>query len=440
MNRRRIHILGAFLAGLLLAGCEQGRENPPDVRVRIAHAAPAFGEIGFRREETQPTSLEYLASTNVTFDQDQYDFHVEVAEPGASAPVRVSSFSQNLVAGTEYVFVLAESGGLIDPVILEYAPLANDASGSQLVALHAGASLPAVDLYVEAPGTDITAAAPRATLSFGQALGAQAIAAGEYELTLTNSGDAAAVLMTSGPFTLAAAASSTFVILDGANAATAPINVLVVGESGGTLFDKNTQAELRVINGATDTAPRDFVVNDQFTPPLFPAVPFAVESTYLTVPPGNVTLNVTPAGNPGVLELTQTLAIAQNVSHTVLVSGDAGVLTHALVSDSTRRFANDAKLRLLSAAGQFTLIDFFVVPTGTDIATVNPVATLGSPGASGQFTVPPNTYDLVLRHNGTTNIIAGPQAITLEAGGLYGVLAVNGPDTATAGVVLLDDF
>ena len=33
-------------------------------------------------------------------------------------------------------------------------------------------------------------------------------------------------------------------------------------------------SQLRVINGATDTAPRDFAINSQFSPPLFSAIPF----------------------------------------------------------------------------------------------------------------------------------------------------------------------
>jgi hypothetical protein len=37
-------------------------------------------------------------------------------------------------------------------------------------------------------------------------------------------------------------------------------------------------------------------------------------------------------------------------------------------------------------------------------------------------------------------VVSGPTRISVAAGGLYGVLVVDGPDTATASVLLLDDF
>jgi hypothetical protein len=37
-------------------------------------------------------------------------------------------------------------------------------------------------------------------------------------------------------------------------------------------------------------------------------------------------------------------------------------------------------------------------------------------------------------------LLSGPTPISVLAGGIYGVLAVDGADTATAGVVLFDEF
>ena len=49
-------------------------------------------------------------------------------------------------------------------------------------------------------------------------------------------------------------------------------------------------------------------------------------------------------------------------------------------------------------------------------------------------------YDLYLRSSWASTVIAGPLRVSLAAGGIYGVLAIDGPDTATAGMVLFDDF
>jgi hypothetical protein len=62
------------------------------------------------------------------------------------------------------------------------------------------------------------------------------------------------------------------------------------------------------------------------------------------------------------------------------------------------------------------------------------------PGGTPLTGFAPGSYELVLRENGTTNLIAGPLPITLAAGGLYSVLATNGADATTANIVLFDDF
>jgi hypothetical protein len=155
---------------------------------------------------------------------------------------------------------------------------------------------------------------------------------------------------------------------------------------------------------------------------------------------GDHTLNVTPPGNPGVLELTQTISLGRNARYTVLVSGDAGTLTHALLLDDTRRFADAGTVRMYNVARQFTGVDFLIVPTGTDISNLGPLATLAPVSGRGYVSIPPGTYDVYLRQAGTTTVLAGPQPITLATNGIYGIIATNGPDTSTASIALIDDF
>jgi hypothetical protein len=431
-----------LLASIVLSGCDQGRERPPSVSVRVANAAPSFSAIAFTREQAQREASEvgYRGAAGAfTYDQDQYDFHFDFLLPGATTAER-RSFSKEIVAEMQYMFVAAEVGGLVEPVILEYPALANTDTQAQIVALHAGTSLPAMDLYVEPAGTTVATAIPKASLAFGQSFAPLLIAPGSYELTLTEPGNSANVLLASSTFTLTAAASTVFIVVDGADEGIAPLRVMLLQDTVGSLIDKNSQSGLRVINGATDTGARDVALNGQFTPPLYPAVPFATRSAFELVPPGDNTVDVTPAGNPGVLELTQTITVAAGAKQTLLFTGDAGTLTHLLVADDERRVAAQAKVRFLNLARQFTQVDFLIVEVGADATSLAPTSTLPVPGGTPLTGLPPGSYELVLRENGTTNLIAGPLPITLAAGGLYSVLATNGADAATANIVLLDDF
>ena len=47
---------------------------------------------------------------------------------------------------------------------------------------------------------------------------------------------------------------------------------------------------------------------------------------------------------------------------------------------------------------------------------------------------------MYLRDSTTLATLMGPTRISVAAGGLYGVLAVDGPDTATANAIYFDDF
>ena len=55
--------------------------------------------------------------------------------------------------------------------------------------------------------------------------------------------------------------------------------------------------------------------------------------------------------------------------------------------------------------------------------------------------MPPGDYDLYLRQSALTSaLLSGATRISVAAGGVYSVMAVNGADTSTAGLVLLDGF
>jgi hypothetical protein len=68
------------------------------------------------------------------------------------------------------------------------------------------------------------------------------------------------------------------------------------------------------------------------------------------------------------------------------------------------------------------------------------LAQLFPPGISDYVPLYPDDYELYLFQAGTATVLSGPTPISVAAGGIYGALAVDGPDTATANVVLLDDF
>ena len=440
MNLRHVVSCSLVCAALALTACDKGRQDPGNVTVRVANAAPGFAELGFRREQRgNVDTLSFKGAQEYSFNVDTYDFFVfERALLDTQTP-RTWTFSAQLQTAREYTFVLTEVGGEVRGVVLD-APTA-PAADAQIIALHAAAGLPAMDLYLERPGVGIAGATPRGTFNVQEQIPARTLPSGDYELWLTAAGNRANVLLTSTTISLTAGTTSTFVVAEGAGQTVGQLSVMLLQPSPSLLFDRNATTQLRVVNGATDTVPRDFAIGSQFSPPLFSGVPFAEATAYATIATGAQTINVTPVGNPGVLELNQTLTGFAGERTTLLFAGPAGTLTHVVALDDGRRIHNEAKILFMNAAVQFTNIDFVVVDPGLDPTGVFAFATLPAPGTTPSYgNLAPGEYDLYLRRSDTLALLSGAIRISLAGDGVYGALAINGPDTATATVAFFDDF
>lgn len=440
MNRRLVVSYAFACAVVALAGCDSGREAPPRVTVRVANVAPGFENLTFRREQDVRNQREmtFKATAEFSYDVDTYDFFVFERSLDINTAGRSWTFAPQLEADTGYTFVLTEVGNEVVPVVLSYP--AAPASDAQIVGLHAAGGLPALDLYLEAPGVGIAGAAPRGTFDVQGQIAPTTLPSGEYEVTLTAAGDPANVLLTSTAITLPAGSTAAIIVVPEGGQGPQPLTVFVVHASSSVLYNRSAGAELRVINAATDQAPRDVALNNEFSPPLFAAVPFAQPSANVPTPVGAQPIAVTPVGNPGVLELNQTYSGIVDRRTTMLFAGPAGTLTHVFAADDGRRIHNEAKLRLMNGASQFTSLEFVLTMPDADPAAVAPFATVAPPGIAPFGAIPPGAYDLYLRQTGTTTLVSGPTRITVAAEGIYEVLAVDGADTATAGVVLFGDF
>lgn len=442
MNLRHVVTLGLIGAVFVLAGCEKGREDPGEVAVRVVNAAPSFAQLVYRREREQSATLAFKGSTpQLVYDIDSYDFYVAETLLTPGTP-RTWTFARQLEAEHSYVFAITEALGAAQTVVIDQsAPPATDA---RIYGLNAGENLPALDLYLERPGVGIAGATPRGTFAAGQQLTPVTVPSGDYEVFITAAGNPANVLLASTTVVVSAGSNQTFVVVPEPAAGANAISLIAMQPAANTTFyDRNATSSLRVINGAADTVPRDFALASQFSPPLFSAIPFADPTAFATTPvAGAQTINVTPVGDPGVLELSASYAGIPLQRATLLFGGAAGTLTHVLTFDDNRRIANEAKLLLLNAANQFTTgLDFLLVQPGADPGPLLADASLAAPGSTlAYIPLAPGEFDLYLRVPGTTTYASGPTRLSVAGGGIYGVLAVNGPDTATASLVLFDDF
>jgi len=446
MTARHLKLFAVLLAALTLIGCEQGRKAPAKTHVTVVNAAPSFYQLLFRREQSTAQSendaLGFKAVAAHDYDVDTYDFNVYQQRVGSGETLQTWTWSKQLVADKHYTFVLAEVAGQVSPQTVEYSPKLANSSDTQFAVVHAGPSLPAMDVYIQPTGTGIAGATPRGTVSFLGQIAPKTTAGGEYEITLTAAGNPGNVLFVSSAVTLAAGLTNVLVVADEAGLGTATMSVVAAQDSSFILYATNATSGARVVNFADDGQPRDFAINHEYSPPILPAVPYGTATSYVTVPVNaSLPITVTPVGNPGVLELDGQLSAPAGTLGTVMFAGPAGTLTSQIVSDDRRRIKSEAKLRFFNAANQFTAVtELVLLPPGTtDQTTVVAATLLGAPAVAEYLYVKPGEYDLLFRETGTNAVRAGPIHVNLADGGIYGVMTLNGPDTATESVVFIDD-
>ncbi len=446
MKARHLKFFAVLLAALTLIGCGQGQKAPAKTRVHVVNAAPSFAQLWYLREQPLTESPEALAFKSVSahdYDVDTYDFFVYQKRVGTGEVLATWTWIKELVEGSQYTFVLTEAAGKISPQIVEYSPTVANSSDTQIAVVHAGESLPAMDVYVQATGVGIAGAAPRGTVSFLGQVPPKTFASGDYEITLTAAGNPSNVLFASSTVNLAAGVTNVFVIADEGGLGTAPISVIQAQDSNSfVLYSTNATSGLRAINVADDGLARDFAINHEYSPPILPAVPHGTATNYVTVPVNtSLPISVTPVGNPGVLELDIPIVATAGALNTAVFAGPAGTLVSQVVTDDRRRITSEAKLRFINAANQFTTAtELVLLPPGTtDQTTIAPLTGLGAPSVTDYLYITPGEYDLLFRETVTNTVRTAPTHVNLVSGGIYGVMTLNGPDTATASVVFIDD-
>jgi hypothetical protein len=424
-------------------GCDSGSKNPPDGAIRVFHAAPGQGTLRFLRVERVEADLNYKEGSAVLrVDEDSYRFNVDVVTP--SGPDRVQSFTRSLAAGTEYMFILYENGGTVD--VLEYEKPSPEVAGStdsEVQLFHLAPGVGSVDVYLEAPGTDPVSATAWGRIGFTGRIDPELRPGGEYQLTITAPGDPLSILFRTSAFTLPEGENVSFSAVEGAGAGTAALSVVVSTSTGvsGELFDEAQQPAMRVFHGARTAGPVDVVVNGDFGMPLVANVPFGQVSEYETTPATEFDLTVTPAGDPGVLEVETTLTIPAGNQATLSILGAPGALRTLGTVDDNRRLTNFARLRVLNQTDELGTVDVYVVAPGTDIGSISATLFGVQAGSStGYRAFDAGDYELIIAGFGGDTPVAGPIPIQLATSGVYSAIVLDGIDTGTAEVFLFDDF
>jgi hypothetical protein len=204
-------------AGALTAACSDDNNTAPnggEAMVRVVHASPDAPDVDVLVDgATVLSDVPYLAASDY-LAVPAGDRNLKVN--AASTTTTVIDADLSLMDGTDYTVIASGLAADIEPLVLEDDNSAPAAGNVRVRAVHGAPSAPAVDIYITAPGADLSTETP--TLSNVQFRGASdyiEAPAGDYQVRVTPAGTKT-VVIDSGTLGLASGQVRTAVAVDAA--------------------------------------------------------------------------------------------------------------------------------------------------------------------------------------------------------------------------------
>jgi hypothetical protein len=449
MIKTKTRLAVLLASSLVLAACDNDDDvapppPQPTASLTVIHASTDAPNVDVVTPTGTVVSDLAFKEASATLDVPAGTLNIRVdgIVPGGAATV-IGPVNLTLQADTAYSVIAANALASIAPIVISN-PVSTVAAGStRAQVVHAAPNAPTVDVYVTAPGADLTQAAPLGSFAFGDELGPVTVPSGDYRIRVTLPNAPNTVVFDSGTVALPSAGDLLVVAVENTGPGAAPITLLVSTPSGSfELLDAATPAELRVIHASPDAPAVDVVVNDDFGAPVLEDVPFPAVSGYLAVPPGSYNVKVTPANNAGVIVIDADVDLAAGTRYSVYATGPLATIAPYVLVDDDRSIATNAKVRIVHTAPSAGNVDIYVTAPGASIATASPTfANVPFRAETGYVALAAGSYDVTVTPTGTKTAAIGPATITVDNGGVYTAAARDAAGGgAPFGLILLDDF
>jgi hypothetical protein len=198
----------------------------------------------------------------------------------------------------------------------------------------------------------------------------------------------------------------------------AVIALLAIAAMPGIGYAQGSQARVRVMHASPDAPAVDIYAGGQR---VLSDVPFFAVSGYLTVPAGDLQLQVVPAGgalDDAVIDATATFEGGKD--YTVAAVGTvANIAAVAYEDDNSAPPAGQARVRVIHASPDAPAVDVKVA--GTDSAAVE-----GLEFPDGAYvTVPAGGYAFDITPAGSSQVVFTTPELRFESGWVYTLVATG---------------
>ena len=429
-NFRWWAVAGVAGLGAALSGCGSGSSSSSTVSLRLANATL-----------THP-SLDLLVNSAVTLSAtaaDSVSAYVAPAAGGntlqvddAGSATALTTTVPTLTGGQHYTLLAYESGGTVKTVVVNEDDAAPAAGVAQLRIFDTALDAGKLDVYITAPGADLSTLSP--TTSFGTLTAPTATllvsySPGTYEVRVTGAGNKSDLRIDMPAVTLTSQQIANVVLTPAAGGVLLNGSTLI--EQGAYAAVRNTNARVRLASAVSGGATVAVSATTPAGTTTIDAGSVAPAFGYYVLVPASSTLNVSVnSGSVG----SGIPAPAAGTDATLLVYGASGAATAKLIADDNRppTDATTVKLRLINgitgSAGALTLT-----------ANTAPVGVGILPGAASSYvSVPgsPNAMNLTLTSSTSGTFLPNTSNI-LNPGGVYSVMAADPPSGSTQPQLLI---
>ncbi|MDQ2674408.1 MAG: DUF4397 domain-containing protein, partial [Chloroflexota bacterium] len=191
------------------------------------HASPDAPDVDVLLDEAEVLSdVPYLAASDY-LEAPAGQRNLKVNAAGTSTTVIDADV--DLADGSEYTVIASGAVASIAPIVLVDDNTAPDAGNARVRAIHGAPGAPAVDVYVTAPGEDLTQVTPVLTgVEFGDVADYLEVPAGDYQVRVAPAGTTS-VVIDSGVLSLGAGEVRTAIAVDAAGGG-APFDLLLLAD------------------------------------------------------------------------------------------------------------------------------------------------------------------------------------------------------------------
>lgn len=226
---KRSYLTLLLAAAVLTGACSDDDNTGPEgeARIRVVHASPDAPDVDVLLDEAEVLSdVPYLAASDY-LEAPAGQRNLKVNAAGTSTTVIDADV--DLADGSEYTVIASGAVASIAPIVLVDDNAAPDAGNARVRAIHGAPGAPAVDVYVTAPGEDLTQVTPVLTgVEFGDVADYLEVPAGDYQVRVAPAGTTS-VVIDSGVLSLGAGEVRTAIAVDAAGGG-APFDLLLLAD------------------------------------------------------------------------------------------------------------------------------------------------------------------------------------------------------------------